>query len=68
MIMMFILMMVLNLTTNLVRMMTRAAMRNYQKEEKGSSKEGTVAKMMTTVKPATKKEDKTTKRNYRLYK
>ena len=49
-------------------MMTRAATRNHQKEEKGSSKEGTVAKMMTTAKPATKKEDKTTKRNYRLYK
>ena len=65
---MFILMMVLNLTTNLVRMMTRAATRNYQKEEKGSSKEGTVAKMMATAKPATKKEYKTTKRNYRLYK
>ena len=64
----FILMMALNLTMNLVRTMTREAiMKEFLKTKKTQGRKGTVARTMVTE-PATKKEGKTTKRNYRLCK
>ena len=64
----FILMMALNPTMNLVRTMTREAiMKELLKTKKTQGRKGTVARTMVTE-PVTKKEEKTTKRNYRLCK
>ena len=63
----FILMMMLNLVTNLAIAIATAAIRKFSKRKKGL-KQGNELYQRRQMSLAGRKKEKTTKRNYRLYK